>query len=95
MDKGLRVVGFTFSNHGESTLNAEVSNAKLQTQRSLLSELLAVHAMGSGGLSSDSEDDGSSEEEDDDDYDVGAEEPAPVQMELLRRSSPISIPCPE
>ncbi|GLC43242.1 hypothetical protein PLESTB_001495000 [Pleodorina starrii] len=91
MDKGLRVVGFTFSNHGESTLNAEVSNAKLQTQRSLLSELLAIHASDEGfSIASESQD---STDDEDDEY---VEEPTPVaRADTFVRSQPITIPCPE
>ncbi|GIL91023.1 hypothetical protein Vretimale_9470 [Volvox reticuliferus] len=95
MDSGLRVVGFTFSNHCESTLNAEVSNAKLQTQRSLLSELLAIHAVGDISTHSDSQSN-DSEDDREDDEDVGTE-PAPiVQADTFgAQSDPIPIPCPE
>ncbi|GIL91022.1 hypothetical protein Vretimale_9470 [Volvox reticuliferus] len=95
MDSGLRVVGFTFSNHCESTLNAEVSNAKLQTQRSLLSELLAIHAVGDISTHSDSQSN-DSEDDREDDEDVGTE-PAPiVQADTFgAQSDPIPIPCPD
>ncbi|GLI60661.1 hypothetical protein VaNZ11_002861 [Volvox africanus] len=96
MDSGLRVVGFTFSNHCESTLNADVSNAKLQTQRSLLSELLAIHAVGDDSIHSDSQSDDSEDDDCADDEDVGTEAAPVVRADTFgAQSNPIPIPCPE
>lgn len=97
MDSSLRIVGFTFSNHGESTLNVEISNAKLQTQRSLLSELLAIHAVGDEGLNSDSESQDSEDDDDENEYSSGTAPAQVVRTDTYgaQRTAPIPIPCPE
>ncbi|GFR48201.1 hypothetical protein Agub_g10018 [Astrephomene gubernaculifera] len=96
MDKSLLVpaiVGFTFSNHGESTLTAEVSTAKLRTQRSMLSELLAHSTEGEDPSGSDSEE---SDEGEDATFEAGGDEGASVIRQsacMFQRSEPITIPC--
>ncbi|KAG2496240.1 hypothetical protein HYH03_005838 [Edaphochlamys debaryana] len=96
---GLTVHGFSCSNDA-STLGSEAasdnigSNHKLQTQRSLLSELLAIHACEEDqGLS---DDDSNSDSEDDD----ACHEPEPVVRQESQglgseKSEPIRIPVSE
>ncbi|PNH10787.1 hypothetical protein TSOC_002424 [Tetrabaena socialis] len=87
-DSEKRVVGFDTSPE-ECTLNTEAGVCKMQTQRSLLSELLALQALGDGDDSDSGEDTETEVEEDDHEVE------APVQdTSGLRSSEPVSIPWP-